>query len=129
MGPDENLEPKNEQKQDQSFALVFLSHENRITNHGATIIAKAHGSINCLLAADASLDTTSPIFCVHRRAWAQSDVVVGRISWIFSKAMPYKDFSCIVSLPRSRLSLAKGTFVRYCRPSKVMSITLPYADS
>jgi hypothetical protein len=56
MGPDENLEPKNEQKQDQSFALVFLSHENRITNHGATIIAKAHGSINCLLAADASLD-------------------------------------------------------------------------
>jgi len=49
MGPDENLEPKNEQEQDQSFALVFLSHENRITNHGATIIAKAHGSINCLL--------------------------------------------------------------------------------
>lgn len=57
MGPDENLEPKNEQEQDQPFALVFLSHENRITNHGATIIAKAHGSINCLLAADASLDT------------------------------------------------------------------------
>jgi hypothetical protein len=57
MGPDENLEPKNEQEQDQSFALVFLSHENRITNHGATIIAKAHGSINCLLAADAGLDT------------------------------------------------------------------------
>jgi hypothetical protein len=57
MGPDENLQPKNEQEQDQSFALVFLSHENRITNHGATIIAKAHGSINCLLAADASLDT------------------------------------------------------------------------
>jgi hypothetical protein len=51
MGPDENLEPKNEQEQDQSFALVFLSHENRITNYGATIIAKAHGSINCLLAA------------------------------------------------------------------------------
>jgi len=68
MGPDENLEPKNEQEQDQPFALVFLSHENRITNHGATIIAKAHGSINCLLAADASLDT-GPIrktaFC-HR---------------------------------------------------------------
>ena len=57
MGPDENLQPKNEQEQDQSFALVFLSHENRITNHGATIIAKAHGSINCLLVPMPALDT------------------------------------------------------------------------
>ena len=39
--------------------------------------------------------------------------------------MPYKDFPCIASLPRSRLYPAKSIFVRYCRSSKAMPITFP----
>jgi hypothetical protein len=42
MGPDENLEPKNEQEQDQSFALVFLSlcARSLLPETGDTLIAE-----------------------------------------------------------------------------------------
>src|ERR1700751_317886 len=72
---------------------------------------------------------TSPVYCIQIWTWAQYDVFSDRICSIFSKGMRYKDLPCIWSLLRSRLSPAKSTFVRYWRPSKVMSITLPYADS
>src|SRR6516165_1708695 len=79
--------------------------------------------------ADKSLARARPIFCIRTSGPAQYVVYVHRICSIFPEAMPYKDLPCIGNPRRSRLSPAKSTSVRYCRPSKAMSITSPCADS